>query len=66
MAKTQTGRPSDRTVAARPKRTLQAPHVGPYATMACRDCGAYGCLIPVPHTVAIPGRSLDPQPAKVA
>jgi hypothetical protein len=26
----------------------------PLAQQACKDCGCYGCLIPVPHKVGLP------------
>jgi hypothetical protein len=36
-----------------PKLKMGSKAIGkPLAEIACSDCGAYGCLIPVPHKPA--------------
>lgn len=41
------------------RRKGSRPISGPYALMACKDCGALGCLVPVTHGMAAQER-LEP------
>jgi hypothetical protein len=40
------------TVTRKQKRINHGQWVRTLAEQVCKDCGAYGCLIPVPHTVS--------------